>query len=63
MTGSLIHNRGPLKFTIIAVDGGLVPACVLGGIGLLHIPDDIISAPATNICIGMAIDSLSTSGI
>ena len=36
----------------------LVPICMLGGIGLLHIPVDIISAPATNICIGMAIDSM-----
>jgi len=36
----------------------LVPICMLGGIGLLHIPIDIISAPATNICIGMAIDSM-----
>jgi predicted RND superfamily exporter protein len=31
---------------------------MLGGIGLLHIPVDIISAPATNVCIGMAIDSM-----
>jgi predicted RND superfamily exporter protein len=36
----------------------LVPLCMLGGIGLLHIPIDIISAPATNVCIGMAIDSM-----
>jgi predicted RND superfamily exporter protein len=36
----------------------LVPVCMLGGIGLLHVPVDIISAPATNICIGMAIDSM-----
>jgi uncharacterized protein len=36
----------------------LVPACMLGGIGLLKIPVDIISAPATNVCIGMAIDSM-----
>jgi predicted RND superfamily exporter protein len=36
----------------------LVPVCILGGIGMLHIPVDIISAPATNICIGMAIDSM-----
>jgi predicted RND superfamily exporter protein len=36
----------------------LVPVCVLGGIGLLKIPVDIISAPATNVCIGMAIDSM-----
>jgi uncharacterized protein len=36
----------------------LVPVCMLGGIGLFHIPVDIISAPATNVCIGMAIDSM-----
>jgi predicted RND superfamily exporter protein len=36
----------------------LVPACIFGGIGLLHIPVDIISAPANNICLGMAIDSM-----
>jgi uncharacterized protein len=36
----------------------LVPICMFGGIGLLHIPVDIISAPATNVCIGMAIDSM-----
>lgn len=36
----------------------LVPICMLGGIGLFHIPIDIISAPATNVCIGMAIDSM-----
>src|SRR5213078_4905243 len=37
---------------------GLVPLCMLGGIGLLRVPVDIISAPATNVCIGMAIDSM-----
>ena len=36
----------------------LVPLCMLGGVGLLHVPVDIVSAPATNICIGMAIDSM-----
>ena len=36
----------------------LAPVCMLGGIGLLHVPVDIISAPATNVCIGMAIDSM-----
>jgi predicted RND superfamily exporter protein len=36
----------------------LVPLCMLGGVGLLSVPIDIISAPATNICIGMAIDSM-----
>jgi predicted RND superfamily exporter protein len=37
---------------------GLVPLCMLGGVGLLRIPIDIISAPATNVCIGIAIDSM-----
>src|SRR6266404_5094837 len=36
----------------------LVPLCMLGGIGWLHVPMDIISAPATNVCIGIAIDSM-----
>src|SRR5436853_790866 len=36
----------------------LMPLCMLGGIGWLHVPVDIISAPATNICIGIAIDSM-----
>lgn len=36
----------------------LVPVYTLGGVGLLHVPVDIISAPATNVCIGMAIDSM-----
>jgi predicted RND superfamily exporter protein len=36
----------------------LVPVCMLGGVGLLRVPVDIISAPATNVCIGMAIDSM-----
>jgi predicted RND superfamily exporter protein len=36
----------------------MVPVYMLGGIGLLDIPVDIISAPATNVCIGMAIDSM-----
>jgi uncharacterized protein len=36
----------------------IVPLCMLGGIGWLHVPMDIISAPATNVCIGIAIDSI-----
>jgi len=31
---------------------------MLGGIGWLHVPMDVISAPATNVCIGIAIDSM-----
>src|SRR5437763_275889 len=36
----------------------LVPVCMLGGIGWLRVPMDVISAPATNVCIGIAIDSM-----
>ena len=36
----------------------LVPLCMLGGIGWFHVPLDVISAPATNVCIGIAIDSM-----
>src|SRR5437763_3778209 len=36
----------------------LMPLCMLGGIGWFHVPVDIISAPATNVCIGIAIDSM-----
>src|SRR5438128_11281019 len=36
----------------------LVPLCMLGGIGWFHVPVDVISAPATNVCIGIAIDSM-----
>jgi uncharacterized protein len=36
----------------------LVPLCMLGGIGWFNLPVDVISAPATNVCIGIAIDSM-----
>ncbi len=36
----------------------LVPLCMLGGIGWLRVPMDVISAPASNVCIGIAIDSM-----
>jgi predicted RND superfamily exporter protein len=36
----------------------LVPLCMLGAIGWLKVPVDIVSAPATNVCIGIAIDSM-----
>ena len=36
----------------------LVPLSMLPGIGWFHVPVDVISAPATNVCIGIAIDSM-----
>src|SRR5437773_2213563 len=47
--------RGALA---MIVSLSLVPLCMLGGIGWLRVPMDIISAPATNVCIGIAIDSM-----
>ncbi|MFL6542697.1 MAG: efflux RND transporter permease subunit [Chthoniobacterales bacterium] len=36
----------------------LVPLAMLGGIGWFRVPIDVISSPATNVCIGIAIDSM-----
>ena len=36
----------------------LVQLCMLGGIGWFRLLMDVISAPATNVCIGIAIDSM-----
>jgi len=47
--------RGALA---MIVSLSLVPLCMLGGIGWLHVPMDVISAPATNVCIGIAIYSM-----
>jgi predicted RND superfamily exporter protein len=55
---ALIVSRNLRVAAAMIFSLSLVPVCMLGGIGLLHIPIDIISAPATNVCIGMAIDSM-----
>jgi uncharacterized protein len=47
--------RGALA---MIVSLALMPLCMLGGIGWFRVPVDIISAPATNVCIGIAIDSM-----
>ena len=36
----------------------LVPVATLGGLGLLGIPVDVISSPASNVCVGMAADAM-----
>src|SRR3981081_3035512 len=45
-------------FALMISDLTFVALAMLGGIGWLHVPVDIISAPATNVCIGIAIDSM-----
>jgi uncharacterized protein len=47
--------RGALAMIISLT---MVPLCMLGGIGWFRVPMDVISAPATNVCIGIAIDSM-----
>ncbi|MAX22925.1 MAG: hypothetical protein CMJ19_00355 [Phycisphaeraceae bacterium] len=41
---------------VVAVS--IVPAGILGLIGWFKIPLDVISAPAANVCIGMAVDAM-----
>jgi predicted RND superfamily exporter protein len=48
-----------IRGTIAMIAGlTLVPLCMLGGIGWFHVSMDVISAPATNVCVGIAIDSM-----
>ena len=47
--------RGALA---MIVSLAIVPLCMLGGIGWFRVPMDVISSPATNVCIGIAIDSM-----
>jgi predicted RND superfamily exporter protein len=47
--------RGSLALVLTL---GVVPAIVLGALGLLRVPLDIISAPAINLALGMAIDDM-----
>lgn len=74
VNNSLVRGLGALigLFTIIAlivalsprvglamiVSLCLVPVSMLGVMGLIAVPLDIISAPAANVCIGMAVDSM-----
>src|SRR5207237_9925915 len=46
--------------SVPAMPSGLfvVPFSVLGVFAFLRVPVDLFSAPATNVCIGMAIDSM-----
>ena len=55
---ALIVARNVRIAAAMIVSLALIPFCMLGGLGWLHIPIDIISAPATNVCMGMAIDSM-----
>lgn len=36
----------------------LIPVSIIGGVGVFRVPMDIISAPASNVCIGLAVDMM-----
>ena len=50
--------RHYIRTYILLPSGFLGLICMLGGIGLFRVPMDLISAPATNVCVGIAIDSM-----
>jgi len=55
---ALIVARSFRGAIAMIVSLALVPLWMLGGIGWLSVPMDVISSPATNVCIGIAIDSM-----
>jgi uncharacterized protein len=42
----------------MGITAALIPSTILGGWGWLKVPVDIISAPAVNVCFGIAVDAL-----
>jgi predicted RND superfamily exporter protein len=57
IVGALVSRSVRSSIALLATLG-LVPAIVLGLMGWLRVPLDIISAPAVNIALGMAIDDM-----
>lgn len=55
---ALIVSRSMRISWAMTLSISLIPLCILGGIGLLGIPLDTISAPAANIAISMGIDAM-----
>jgi predicted RND superfamily exporter protein len=55
---ALIITRSFRTAVAMIVSLSLCRFCMLGAAGFLKVPVDIISAPAANVCIGMAVDSM-----
>jgi predicted RND superfamily exporter protein len=55
---ALILTRSFRTAAAMVVSLSLCRFCMLGAAGFLKVPVDIISAPAANVCIGMAVDSM-----
>jgi predicted RND superfamily exporter protein len=55
---ALIVSRSWRIAAAMTLSLSLVPLSILGIIGWLGVPLDVISAPAANVCIGMAVDAM-----
>ncbi|HXI85208.1 MAG TPA: MMPL family transporter [Verrucomicrobiae bacterium] len=55
---ALIITRSFRTAVAMIISLSLCRFCMLGAAGFLKVPVDIISAPAANVCIGMAVDSM-----
>jgi len=55
---ALIITRSVRTPVAMIISLSLCRFCMLGTAGYLNVPVDIISAPAANVCIGMAVDSM-----
>jgi predicted RND superfamily exporter protein len=51
-------SRWPLTSLAMVSAIALVPIATLGALGVAKIPVDVISSPASNVCIGMAADAM-----
>jgi predicted RND superfamily exporter protein len=53
-----IVSRNIAVTAAMVLTAALVPLPILGGAGWFRVPVDIISAPAANVCFGIAVDAL-----
>ena len=57
LLGLIIARSLRISFAVSA-SIAVIPICILGGYGIWRIPLDIISAPASNVAIGIGIDAM-----
>ncbi|MEH6546261.1 MAG: MMPL family transporter [Sneathiella sp.] len=55
---AFIVTRNLALTVAMGATAALIPLTILGGWGWLRVPVDIISAPAANVCFGIAVDAL-----
>jgi uncharacterized protein len=55
---ALILTRSVRTAAAMVMSLSLCRFCMLGAAGFLNVPVDVISAPAANVCIGLAVDSM-----